>query len=220
MNSVLDQVKHKSKLALQVVSHCHTSSGREQYVQALKKYIDITELGSCHKTHTSINESKISGLIEDHMFYLAFENAVCNFYVTEKFWNVKKLIVPIVLSREPMKGLNIPRDSYIAASDFSGVKDLANYLIFLQQHPAEYLRYFEWTKKYKRTSGLNPLCELCQWAVEKRHKVAKLNAAKWFEEDAQCVNSFVENVLFPISNMCDYDHGDGKGKIMWFRWLK
>ena len=37
----------KSQLALQFVSNCYTPSGREKYVEQLKKHINVTEMGAC-----------------------------------------------------------------------------------------------------------------------------------------------------------------------------
>jgi hypothetical protein len=53
---------------------------------------------------------------------------VCHQYVTEKFWHLKRLVVPVVLSRKVFEGLDIPADSFIAADDFKNARDLAGYL--------------------------------------------------------------------------------------------
>jgi alpha-1,3-fucosyltransferase len=66
-------------------------------------------------------------LEEEHFFYLALENAVCPEYLTEKFFRVHELIVPVVLSRAVMPKW-IPADAYIAASDFGSPKELAEHL--------------------------------------------------------------------------------------------
>jgi len=65
---------------------------------------------------------------DEHFFYLAFENSVCQNYVTEKFWNIKRLIVPIVLSRKIFANLCIPEGAFIAADDFGSIKELTEYL--------------------------------------------------------------------------------------------
>uniref|UniRef100_A0A1I8AZU0 Fucosyltransferase n=1 Tax=Meloidogyne hapla TaxID=6305 RepID=A0A1I8AZU0_MELHA len=132
---------------------------------------------------------------ENHMFYLAFENSVCKDYITEKFWNLKHLIVPIVLSRRVFKQTKIPDNVYIAVDDFNNITELANYLLYLQRNKTEYLKYFDWTKTYRKTTyrliynkydiiarqayinsfngtnapSYNPLCNLCELA-HKQHK--------------------------------------------------
>uniref|UniRef100_A0A914LGN5 Fucosyltransferase n=1 Tax=Meloidogyne incognita TaxID=6306 RepID=A0A914LGN5_MELIC len=76
----------------------------------------------------------------NHMFYLAFENSVCKEYITEKFWNLKHLIVPIVLSRRIFNNTKIPDNVYIAVDDFNNVEELAKYLLYLQKNETAYLK--------------------------------------------------------------------------------
>ena len=76
----------------------------------------------------------------NHMFYLAFENSVCKEYITEKFWNLKHLIVPIVLSRRVFNHTKIPDNVYIAVDDFNNVEELAKYLLYLQKNETAYLK--------------------------------------------------------------------------------
>lgn len=78
-------------------------------------------------------------LIDNHHFYLAFENTVCPEYTTEKFWRLRQLIVPVVLSRGSMNP-SIPSDSYIAASDFNSPKELADHLSSLIEDKEKYKR--------------------------------------------------------------------------------
>jgi len=59
---------------------------------------------------------------------LAFENSVCDEYLSEKFWRIKNLIVPVVLSRKIFKNETIPKDTFIAADDFATPKELMEYL--------------------------------------------------------------------------------------------
>lgn len=74
-----------------------------------------------------LNSYFIYLLSDSHFFYFAFENSVCPDYVTEKFFRLYNLVVPVVLSRAVMPP-NIPSDAYIAASDFESPKQMANYL--------------------------------------------------------------------------------------------
>ena len=75
--------------------------------------------------------------IKEHMFYLAFENSVCDEYVTEKFWRLKKLIVPIVLSRNATSSV-APDDFFIAMDDYKSVEEFAVYLTMLMSNLVEY----------------------------------------------------------------------------------
>uniref|UniRef100_A0AC35G369 Fucosyltransferase n=1 Tax=Panagrolaimus sp. PS1159 TaxID=55785 RepID=A0AC35G369_9BILA len=89
-------IKSKTKGLLILVSNCDTFSSREYFIEALSQYLPITIYGKCSKIYCNSECEKAA--IKEHKFYLAFENSVCNEYVTEKFWRMKDLIVPIVLT--------------------------------------------------------------------------------------------------------------------------
>lgn len=46
---VRQRVAKKQKLAVVFVSNCKTESQREEYLEALKQYIPVTEVGACSK---------------------------------------------------------------------------------------------------------------------------------------------------------------------------
>ena len=53
--------------------------------------------------------------------------------------------------------------SYIDVNDFSTVKDLADYLIYLNNNEEEYLAYFKWKDKFEiHGNDGNSYCQLCQ----------------------------------------------------------
>ncbi|KAI1709755.1 glycosyltransferase family 10 (fucosyltransferase) c-term domain-containing protein [Ditylenchus destructor] len=194
-----DKIANKSELVLQFVSHCTSHSGREKYVAELAKHIKVDIYGKCtKKCPTEDDRDHYDGMknedcfereIGKHMFYLSFENTICNYYTSEKFWHIKKLIVPIVLSHRSLQGLNVPKDSYICIEDFASPKHLADYLLKLQKNKALYKKYFNWTKSYKKTpSDQQPLCELCRLAVERRRQ-KKFNIAQWWQKDGSCEGS-------------------------------
>ncbi|KAI1716759.1 glycosyltransferase family 10 (fucosyltransferase) c-term domain-containing protein [Ditylenchus destructor] len=139
-------IENKTKIALQVVSNCITTSAREDYVEVLARHLNITRYGDCTSQTLCPGKPCLYEKLEEHFFYLAFENSICRHYVTEKFWSLKRIIVPVVLSRMPLKGLDIPEDSYIAAEDFETPKALADHLIYLRNNLKEYMRYFSWIK--------------------------------------------------------------------------
>ncbi|KAH7678303.1 Fucosyl transferase family protein, partial [Aphelenchoides avenae] len=55
--------------------------------------------------------------LKTHRFVLAMENSVCEDYVTEKFFRIKQLIVPIVLRQKDYLHI-APKGSFIAADQF------------------------------------------------------------------------------------------------------
>lgn len=74
-----------------------------------------------------------------YKFDLAFENAIARDYVTEKFYD--PLIagcVPVYLGAPNVEEYAPGSNCFIKAADFSGPKELANYLLHLDKHDSEY----------------------------------------------------------------------------------
>ena len=72
---------------------------------------------------------------------MAFENSICQHYVTEKFWNAfRVLIVPIVLKRSVFTGMDVPSNAFIAVDDFLSVNELVEHLKALSNNTEEYLK--------------------------------------------------------------------------------
>lgn len=103
---VLEQglISKKNKLIFWVVSNCHTRSKREDYVRLMMQYIPVDIYGACGSNLTFCstshdqNDECFEALAKDYKFYLAFENALCPGYVTEKFFRTLRLpLVPIVM---------------------------------------------------------------------------------------------------------------------------
>ena len=86
------------------------------------------------------------------MFYMAFENANCDEYITEKaWWNAyHKNAIPIVMgASEGSYRRILPPYSYINVDEFASPRDLATYLRYLNNTPNEFLKYFQWKKYFK-----------------------------------------------------------------------
>nr|CAD2181016.1 unnamed protein product [Meloidogyne enterolobii] len=155
------------------------------------------------------------------MFYLAFENSVCKNYITEKFWYLKHLIVPIVLSRRVFKKTKIPDNVYIAVDDYNNVEELAEYLLYLQRNRTAYLKYFEWTKTYRKTTyrlnyyrysplarqsyinvingsnapEYNPICNLCELLHKQHRKHQKYiirNIWNYWKSPDVCIDNWAD----------------------------
>lgn len=80
-------------------------------------------------------------MLDDHFFYLAFENSVCPNYVTEKFWNALRIpTVPVVITRSVFTGMDVPKNAFIALDDFNSVKELVEYMNDLSNNTEKYLK--------------------------------------------------------------------------------
>lgn len=105
LTSGINPAKEKTKLAVWLVSNCHAMSNRQEYVKMMSNYIQVdifSKDGRCGGSDVcprSQNYDACYDMIEkSYKFYLAFENSICQDYVTEKFFEMMgRNIVPVVL---------------------------------------------------------------------------------------------------------------------------
>ena len=150
-------------LVMYLQSGCDPPSDRDSYVEELMKYVKVDSYGRClhnrdlpeHLVDTlTFNTQEIEDIVSKYKFSLAFENARCHDYITEKFWRpLYAGSIPIVMGSPTIKDWAPTNHSIIIAEDFESPKELAKYLHYLDQNEEEYDRYLE----YKRTGATNPL---------------------------------------------------------------
>ena len=154
-----------------IVSHCNTESDRERYVNELKNYIQVDIFGACGNELCS-KETCPSYVEQNYMFLLAFENSLCDQYVSEKLWTwLPKDIVVVVMGQDDYSAITPPH-SIINTANFSEPKHLAAYLKRLMHNEIEYLSHFWWKDYYEaRNSEVRnlsegsvvlPYCRLCE----------------------------------------------------------
>ncbi len=98
----IDYHKRKKKFAFALISNCQNNSRRLDYIRELRTHrIQIDVYGRCgnKKCPNFKDKSECKKyLANEYMFYLAFENSLCDDYITEKFFSTLKLnIIPVVL---------------------------------------------------------------------------------------------------------------------------
>lgn len=78
----------KTKQVAIFVSNCETTNQRMQYVDELSKYITVHVYGACgnFSCGREREEECFDMLKRQYKFYLAFENANCRDYITEKLY--------------------------------------------------------------------------------------------------------------------------------------
>lgn len=186
MHSLLE---NKSKSVAWFVSNCNAFSKREEIAKKLQETIEVDIYGKCGPLKCVDNEpsQKCEKMLNStYKFYLAFENALCTDYVTEKLYRaMENYIIPIVFNGASLKYF-VPPQSVIDANDFETVQDLANYLKFLSNNSSEYKKYFWWKKYYKvnQSSHLNAFCDLCRKINDMEHKKQVYeDINKWWNED-------------------------------------
>lgn len=192
--SGFERRKRKSKLVAWFASNCHTPIRREDYIAQLNKFIQVDVYGKCgNLSCTYGNASCYEILRKDYKFYLAFENSFCPDYVTEKLFRPLYYdTVPVV-----MGGVNYslfaPPNSFINAEEFSSPKELADYLLLLNQSEELYSRYFDWKINFKvDLFPLNGWCDLCSLAHDPKPKFKVYNDIQyWWKEEKKCENKTV-----------------------------
>ena len=89
--TLTDYSQGKTELVAWMVSNCH-SQIRLSLVRELKKYIKVDVFGHCSSKIFGEprvcprNREKTRECLKKYKFYLSFENALCEDYITEKYW--------------------------------------------------------------------------------------------------------------------------------------
>lgn len=163
-------VKSKQRMAAWFVSNCHSVSGREEYVQRLQELgVEVDIYGACGTLSCPLDkQDECTHKIGSYWFYLAFENSLCEDYVTEK--TVTALVggaVPVILSGANLTRF-LPPGSYLDAHKL-GPEALAAEIFRLVAHRDNYARMLWWRSRYavKRRGPYewpkdeHPFCSLC-----------------------------------------------------------
>ncbi|XP_045216128.1 glycoprotein 3-alpha-L-fucosyltransferase A-like [Mercenaria mercenaria] len=193
--------KSKTKDAVIITSRCKTDSKRELVIEKLKKYINVDILGRCGQEWKCgtmyVHDDCFNILNYSYKFYLAFENALCRGYSTEKFFenfNYDLLLVSRAGKTNFREALTIPENVYIDSNDYQSIDDLGAYLQRLVVNNEEYagiLRrksqyYFPgFQEVYQR--ALCKICERMNLQEEYRQQIADLKP--WLMSDKPCAHS-------------------------------
>ncbi|KAF5307931.1 hypothetical protein FQR65_LT06498 [Abscondita terminalis] len=115
-------IEKKTKLVAWFVSHCETSSKREDLVKAIQKYVPVDVYGKCGNLSCARTGYVSSGycynlLERDYKFYLSMENSLCKDYFTEKLYYVlPRTVIPIVYAGHD-ETILAPPNSFINVKD-------------------------------------------------------------------------------------------------------
>lgn len=191
----LSIAKSKSKDAVIITSHCDTDSKRLEYVNELQKYIDVDVIGKCGKEWNCgiqwIHDDCFSILNTTYRFYLAFENAFCRGYRTEKYFENFQYDLLIVTRSDMSSFTDEPEGAYISTSDFKNIADLGKYLKSLAESPT---KYAELLKRKSRLKSLpfeevyqTALCDICErMNFQTKFKKQIDDLDKWRDVDNTC----------------------------------
>uniref|UniRef100_A0A4W3J1F4 Fucosyltransferase n=1 Tax=Callorhinchus milii TaxID=7868 RepID=A0A4W3J1F4_CALMI len=169
----------RDKLAplVYVQSDCDPPSDRDSYIRELMKYIQVDSYGEClhnkdlpaHlRDPTTMDNDGFHKILAQYKFILAFENAVCDDYITEKFWRPLKLgVVPVYYGSSNIADWLPSNRSAILVRNFSHPKDLAEYIMRLDRDDRDYEAFLEW--KWKGTISNDDLLTAMRerkWGVQ------------------------------------------------------
>jgi hypothetical protein len=92
----------KNNLAFALISNCNDKSKRLEYIEKMREFMPVEIYGKCGKEcPKSLSLSRLDckeNMARKYKFYLAFENSVCNEYITEKLFDMLNYeVLPVVL---------------------------------------------------------------------------------------------------------------------------
>ena len=86
VRNIPDYSQGKTELAAWLVSNCGAHP-RKAFVETLRKYIKVDVFGRCSgKFGQRRGCGNLTACLKTFKFYLAFENALCEDYISEKYW--------------------------------------------------------------------------------------------------------------------------------------
>ena len=151
----------RARTAYWMASNCGTFTFRDTYVEELRKYVEVDVFGKCLPDAQACNSSDPRCSGDRYTFYLAFENAICRNYITEKFWrSLKEGVIPVVMGDSSSYLHVAPPNSYIDVSYFTSPQHLGEYLLKVQNNITLYRSYFQWKQAYTIQNSWS--CDLCE----------------------------------------------------------
>lgn len=148
----------RPKILLAMVSNC--VGERMELLKDLQSFLPpgtMDIMGKCglKPPCPTRNESDAchQELFKQYKFFAAFENKRIEGYITEKlFRGLLEGMVPLAVggrTKADYEALGVPPDAFVHVDDFRNTKDLADYLVNLDD--VAYLKFFSW-RKYLRVA--------------------------------------------------------------------
>jgi len=176
------------------VSNCKTRIKRHKIVEELHKYFPIDQYGQCshsNKERNRISSKSFEQTLFKYKFYLAFESANCQDYITEKaFYNaLAHGSIPIVLGSNEENYKNIlPPNSYIHVEHYKNLQHLADELNRISQDVKIFKSYHQWRNDYRlivwpSNYFINDrFCDLCMKLHNDNEPKTYSNFSRWLNQ--------------------------------------
>lgn len=147
-----EQKRRSIASVVYIQSHGEVPSDRDRYVSELMKHIPVDSYGTSlhnrdlpekfHNPAETFENEEFLDFISIYKFHLAFENAICNDYITEKLTRPLHVgSIPIYRGSPTVKDWAPNNHSIILVDDFESPYDLAQYISFLDNNDEEYEKY-------------------------------------------------------------------------------
>ncbi|MEE6459963.1 hypothetical protein FKM82_000804 [Ascaphus truei] len=170
-------LRRKLSPLVYVQSDCDPPSDRDSYVQELMNYIAVDSYGECLHNRdlpqqlnnpSSMDDKQFYSILAQYKFILAFENAVCEDYITEKLWRPLKLgAVPVYYGATNIDEWLPSNKSAIIVNRFAHPKDLAEYIKELDKNDTLYMEFLEWKLQgHIRNKNLVSTMKARKWGVQ------------------------------------------------------
>ena len=163
----------KTKNVFWLNSHCPTTSQRERYVDRMKNITHVDIYGECGESKERLENIGEKHFSRDYKFYLAFENSMCDDYITEKFFNWFYKDVIVVVRGGANYSKYLPEETYINAANFPNPEALSEFLNELGSDKKRYTDYLRRKDQFRvnleRQNVQDAFCALC-WRLNNMDK--------------------------------------------------
>eukprot|EP00795_Rhopilema_esculentum_P016452 gene16452-7866_t len=172
-----NRLRVNSKLApvVYLQRDCNPPSDRDRYVKELMRFIDIDSYGPCLNNRKmpsdidgfhKLDDEEYYQFLSRYKFHLAFENAICKDYMTEKLFRPLEVgAVPVYMGSSHASEF-MPNDhSAIFVSDFESPKHLAMYLLELDKDDSMYNEYLRHREKGIENERLRKYLNTRKWRI-------------------------------------------------------
>ncbi len=223
-----EKSKNGLALVMYLSSDCGVPSDRDSYVTLLMKHMKVDSYGKClnNKELPQHLQDPISGMfsqdlldiIGQYKFFLSFENAICEDYITEKLWRTFEAgSVPVYMGSPSVKDWAPDDHSLIMVDDFASPQALADYLKYLDNNDAEYGKFLAYKNHGVTNQRLIDHMTEREWFV--RDKTGK---KRNFIEGFECnvcnrvhkrLNAGKSSLPQEIANRSHYNYSDVKPSV-------
>ncbi|XP_065176163.1 alpha-(1,3)-fucosyltransferase 11-like [Sycon ciliatum] len=148
--------RHKLAAVAYIQSTCINPSYRDTYVKKLMEHIPVDALGEClnnrklpeeYQTPHAMFQQGFYDVLRKYKFIIAFENGICDDYITEKLWRPLHLgTVPIYRGAPNVNEWLPTHRSALVYDEFENPAALADYIKYLDSNDTAYREYLEYKK--------------------------------------------------------------------------